>query len=135
MGFYLIIRFIDNLYIHKTVYTQYSVIADLPTLQFTVTHALRLAVVISRILATDLQQSHCQLQIAHEVFFLQPNFFLSIILQLSIPKTRLSSIPLFPSSYPGRLASRNPTLHYLFVLNTPLQSLCTDHAEKNSLYR
>jgi hypothetical protein len=35
--------------------------------------------------------------------------FLAIILQLPIPKTRLNSIPLLPSSYPGRLASRNST--------------------------
>jgi hypothetical protein len=45
-----------------------------------------------------------------EGFFSQPNSFLAIILQLPIPKTRVSSIPLFPSSYPGRLASRNSTL-------------------------
>jgi hypothetical protein len=37
--------------------------------------------------------------------------FFAIILQLPIPKTRLHSIPLLPSSYPGRLESRNSTLH------------------------
>jgi hypothetical protein len=35
-------------------YTQYSAIADLHTLQFTVTHALGFSVFTSRILATDL---------------------------------------------------------------------------------
>jgi hypothetical protein len=45
----------------------------------------------------------------HQVLFSQPNSFLAIMLQLSIPKTRLNSIPLLPSSYPGRLASRNST--------------------------
>jgi hypothetical protein len=34
---------------------------------------------------------------------------LAIFLQLPIPKTQLSSIPLLPSSYPSRLASRNST--------------------------
>jgi hypothetical protein len=38
------------------------------------------------------------------------NSSLTIILQLLIPKTRLSSIPVIPSSYPGRLASRNSTV-------------------------
>jgi hypothetical protein len=47
------------------------------------------------------------LQITHEASFAQPNSFLAIILQLSIPKTLLNSIHLLPSSYPGRLASRN----------------------------
>jgi hypothetical protein len=37
----------------------YSAIADLHTSQFTVTHALRFSVSTSRILATDLPESHC----------------------------------------------------------------------------
>jgi hypothetical protein len=41
--------------IHTTRdYRQYSAIADLHTLQFTVTHAIGFSVFISRILATDL---------------------------------------------------------------------------------
>jgi hypothetical protein len=36
--------------------------------------------------------------------------FVALILRLSIPKTRLHSIPPLPSSYPARLASRNSTL-------------------------
>jgi hypothetical protein len=39
----------------------------------------------------------------------QPNSFLALVLRLPIPKIRLHSIPLLPSSYPGRLASRNAT--------------------------
>jgi hypothetical protein len=35
--------------------------------------------------------------------------FFAIILKLPIPKTRLNSIPLLPSSYPGRLVSRDST--------------------------
>jgi hypothetical protein len=45
--------------IHTTrIYRQYSAISDLHTLQFTVTHALGSSVFTSRILATDLSQSH-----------------------------------------------------------------------------
>jgi hypothetical protein len=43
-------------------YRQYSAIAILHTSQFTVTHALGFSVFISRILATDLSQSHCHLK-------------------------------------------------------------------------
>jgi hypothetical protein len=76
------------------------------TLQFTVTHALRFSVCTIRVLAITVSLS---LQITHEVFFSQPNSFLAIILQLPIPKTQLTSIPLLPSSYPGKLTSRNST--------------------------
>jgi hypothetical protein len=48
-----------TLYIHTVRdYRQYSVIVILHTLQFTVTHSLRYSAFISRILATDLSQSH-----------------------------------------------------------------------------
>jgi hypothetical protein len=51
--------FIDILCIHTTRdYRQYSAIAELRTLQFTVAHALGFSVFISRILATDLSQFH-----------------------------------------------------------------------------
>jgi hypothetical protein len=40
-------------------YRRYSTIADLHTLQFIVTHALGFSVFTSRILATNLSQSHC----------------------------------------------------------------------------
>jgi hypothetical protein len=40
-------------------YRQHSAIADLHTFQFTVTHALGFSVFTSRILETDLSQSHC----------------------------------------------------------------------------
>jgi hypothetical protein len=52
-------------------------------------------------------------------------FLLAIILQLPIPKTWLNSIPLLPSSYPGRLASRNSTqffsteLFFIIALHGP----------------
>jgi hypothetical protein len=38
--------------------------------------------------------------------------FLAFILRLPIPKTRLLTIPLFPSSYPGRMASGSSTHHF-----------------------
>jgi hypothetical protein len=93
-------------------YRQYSAIADLHTLQFTVTHAVVFSVFISRILATDLSQSHCNFKLhmkSSSFHSLIPYF---IIPQLPILRTRLNSIPLLSSSYPGRLASRNSTLHF-----------------------
>jgi hypothetical protein len=57
------------------------------------------------------------LQITHGVFFSQPNSFLAIILQLLIPKTRLSTIP---SSYPHEPASRNSTLHSRLLFSSLL---------------
>jgi hypothetical protein len=96
--------------IHTTRdYRQFSAIADLHNLQFIVTKALGFLVFTSRILATDLSQSHCKLKwhMKSSLHRLIP--FLVIILQLAIPKTRLNSIPLVPSSYPGRVASRKST--------------------------
>jgi hypothetical protein len=40
-------------------YKQYSVIADLHNIQFTVKHAQGFSVFISRILVTELKESHC----------------------------------------------------------------------------
>jgi hypothetical protein len=82
-------------------YRPYSAIADSHTLHLTVTHALWFSVFTSRILATDLWQSHCSFK-SHEVFFSQPNSFLVIILQLPAPKTRVnSSAPKFISRQAG----------------------------------
>jgi hypothetical protein len=54
------IGFINTLYIHTVRnYRKYSAIADLHTFRFTVAHALGFLVFTSRILATDLRQSHC----------------------------------------------------------------------------
>jgi hypothetical protein len=57
-------------------YRQYNAIADLDTLQFTIAHTLNFSVFTSRILATDLPQSHCNF--TYEVFFAPPNSFLAI---------------------------------------------------------
>jgi hypothetical protein len=53
------IGFIDTLYFQLGTTCNHSAMTDLYTLQFTVTHALGFSVFTSRILATDLQQSHC----------------------------------------------------------------------------
>jgi hypothetical protein len=56
MGYGLLYGFIDHLYTVLETTTNYSAIADLHTLQFTVTYTLVFSVFISRILATDLTQ-------------------------------------------------------------------------------
>jgi hypothetical protein len=55
----------------------YSALAALHTLYFTVTHAIVLSIFTSRILTTDLQQSHCHCS-TNEIFFEQSNSFLAI---------------------------------------------------------
>jgi hypothetical protein len=90
-------------------YRQYSPVDILHTFQFTVTHTLGFSVFTSRILVTDLSQSHCHFKSHMESSSQSLVPILAIILQLPIPKTRLNSIP---SSYLGRLASRNSTLHF-----------------------
>jgi hypothetical protein len=89
-------------------YRQYSAITNPYTSQFIVAH--------SRVLSLHLSYPgngfitvQLWLQITHEAFFSQPDSFLSIILQLPVPKTRLNSIPLLQSSYPYRMGSRNST--------------------------
>jgi hypothetical protein len=41
------------------IYKQYSAVAGLHNLQFTATHALGFSIFTSRILVTELKQSHC----------------------------------------------------------------------------
>jgi hypothetical protein len=87
----------------------YSAIAILHTFRFTVAQALGFPVSTNRILATDLSQSHCYFKshVVSSCHSLIP--FLSLVLRLPMPLTRLHSIRLLTSSYPGRLASRNST--------------------------
>jgi hypothetical protein len=83
-------------FIHRTRhYRQYSAIADLHTLRFTVTHALGFSVFTGRILATDFIRVSLSFHITHEVFFAQPSF-LAIILQMPVQKTRINSISSAP---------------------------------------
>jgi hypothetical protein len=53
--------FIDTLYTPLGTAGNYSAVAILYTLQFTVAHALGFSVSTSRILATDFSQSHCHI--------------------------------------------------------------------------
>jgi hypothetical protein len=64
-------------------YKQHNAIADVHTLQFTVTHALGFSVFISRILTTDTDTVSLSLQITHEVLFSQPDSFLAVSSQSS----------------------------------------------------
>jgi hypothetical protein len=58
----------------------HSATADLHTLQFTVTHALGFSVFTSRILATDLQQSHCHFKSHMKASFCRLISFLPFLL-------------------------------------------------------
>jgi hypothetical protein len=84
--------FIVTLYTPLGPTRDYSAIADLHTLQFTVTHThthtLGFSVFTSRFLSTDfntviIYQSHCNCS-THEVFLAQPNSFLAISRQSSL---------------------------------------------------
>jgi hypothetical protein len=127
------IGFIWTLYIHTS--RDYSTIADLHNLQFTVPQALRFSVFTSRIPAMDLSLSHsyfkshmkssfhclipllplfcsCQFQTFDSIKFLCP--------QVHIPAGWRTETRLF-------------TLDYSSILpNTYLQPLCTDHAENTA---
>jgi hypothetical protein len=99
------IGFINTLYIHTTRdYRQYSAIAILHTLQVTVTHSLGFSVLTSRILATDLTQSHCHFT-SHMVSFVPLSSLLAIILQLP---TQFISKLIFPQA-----GISNSTHHFL----------------------
>jgi hypothetical protein len=115
-----------NIYTVLGTIGNYSAIADLHTLQLTVTHSLDFSVFTSRILATDFITVSLSLQITHEVSILQPNSFLAIILQMLIQKTRLSLIPVLQSSYRVRLASRNSTQFYTGATSQSQSYVTTD---------
>jgi hypothetical protein len=72
------IGFIDTVYIHLGITSNYSTLADLQTLQFTVTHALWFSAFTNCKLTTDIITVSQSLQITHEVFFSQPNYLLAI---------------------------------------------------------
>jgi hypothetical protein len=123
------IRFIDTLYIQIGITSNYSAIADLHTLQFTVSHALGFSVFTSRNLATDL----CLTVTSNrtEVFFAPPNSFLDIILQL----------PNQFNSSPPKLISRQDGVSKLESIPIPLNwTLLYNHFARTtqkaqSLYR
>jgi hypothetical protein len=84
-------------YTLTSYYRQYSAIAILHTLQFTVAHALGFSVFPSRILATDLSQTQWHFK-SLEAFFAQSNFFLPLLCNCELN--------IIPSSSPARLESR-----------------------------
>jgi hypothetical protein len=96
----------------------YSDIAILYTLQFTAAHALGFSAFISRILATDLSQSHFSFKLTHEVFLAQSNSFLAIILQLPIPNTWLDY---------SRLLFYTPSAMFLLLLSCRTLLITTLH--------
>jgi hypothetical protein len=77
------------------------------TLQLTLTHAIGFSVFTSRILATDLSQSHCNLMHTGSFLFTALFLYCHYSVNLPTPKARLSSNSLLSISYPGRQASRN----------------------------
>jgi hypothetical protein len=99
MGFGLDDWIYCTLYIHTVWnYRQYSAIAILHTFKFTIPHSLGFSVFTSRILATDLSQSHCNCKSHMKSSLHRIIPFLSLFCNC-----QLNSIP---SSAPGRLASR-----------------------------
>jgi hypothetical protein len=113
-----------TLYIHTIRdYRQYSAIAVLHTFQFTVAHALEFSVFTSRILATDLSQSHWHLNSHIESSFhsVTPFFYHYSAAVISEDSTQFNSS--LPSSYPGRLVSRNSTLHSRLLFSARLRQL------------
>jgi hypothetical protein len=109
-------------------YRQYSAIAILHTFEFTVAHIPGFSVFTSRILATDLSQSHCNFK-SH---LKSCSYSLIPFLPL-FGSYQLNSVP---SSSPDSLESRNSTrlLRLLCSAEHSLITTFTDYAEKNSLY-
>jgi hypothetical protein len=111
--FVWMIRFIDTFYKYTTLdYRQYSSIAVLHTFQFKVTHAIRFSVFTSRILATDLSQSHCHFKSHMKFSFHSPIPFLPLF--CSCQFRRLDSIQFLAGWVPEtRLDSTNILLRIL----------------------
>jgi hypothetical protein len=91
-------------------YRQYSAISELHILQFTVTHAIGSPVFSSRILATDLSQSHCNFK-SHVKSFCHSLITFFPFLQLPIPKTRLSSSRLLSTTVVKSVPSSDCALY------------------------
>jgi hypothetical protein len=105
------------LYIHNSglqVIQCYCCSTHFPVHCYTHTHTLGFSVFTSCLLETDLSvcnfKSHMKSSLHHLILFL------ALIPQLPIPKTRLHSTPLLPSSYAGRLESRPFTSNSTTVL-------------------
>jgi hypothetical protein len=104
------------------------------TLQFTVAHTMGLSLPWSYP-GNGFITDSLKLQITHEAFFSQ-HIFLSLF-----RKCQLNSIPLFTSSYPGRLASRKLTqlfsteIFFITTLHGPRRKHSLSIAGKACLQR
>jgi hypothetical protein len=109
-------------------YRQYSAISILHTFQFTVAHTPGFSVFTSRILATDLSQSHCNFK-SH----MKPSFRSLIPFLPLFGSYQLNSIP---SSSPRSLESRNSTRLLRLLCSAKHVRITTLHGprRKNSLY-
>jgi hypothetical protein len=119
------IRWLDLLYlIHSYVATNYRAIADLHTSQFNVTQALGFSVFTSRILATDLSQSHWNFK-SHIKSSLQSliHFLPFLLSHLGLPSPELDQF---------LTNNRLQTSLLIRLLNTSLWPLFTDHAENTA---
>jgi hypothetical protein len=109
------IGFIDTLYTVLGTRGNYSAIADLHTLQFNVTHALGFSVFISRILATDLSESHCHFKSHMECSFHSLIPFLPFFLNhLRLPSPELDPIH-FQAHIPAGWRRNSTLLDYRSV--------------------
>jgi hypothetical protein len=104
------VGFINTLFTQFGTTGNYGATAELHTLQFSVTHAPGFSFFTSHILVTDLYASlSLQNTLKSSLYCLIHFLTLFCIYQLN-------SIPLLPSSYPGRLANRNSTSFFCPVL-------------------
>jgi hypothetical protein len=114
---------IDTLYRVLGTTGRYGAIADLHTSKFTVTHALGFSVFTSRILATDLSQSHCHFK--SHVKSSSHSLIPFLLLICNCQFRRLDSIQFLCSQAhilaDWRLETRLSTLDYCYILpNTSL---------------
>jgi hypothetical protein len=120
-----------TLYVHTVRdYRQWSSIAILHTFQFTAAHALGFSVLTSRILATDLSQSHCNFHSHMKSSLHSLITFLSFVLShLRLPSPKLNPIPF-------RLLLSIPFYSYYFVPSSDcllFYLIGTDHTEITSI--
>jgi hypothetical protein len=105
-------------------YRQYNAITDRHTLKFTVTHAIGFSVFTSHILTTDFNSLTVT---SNQTFFIPPNSFLTITLQLStlLPKLifRRLQTRLFSAHYFARTRQKTQSLYcWGGVFTVPLHS-------------
>jgi hypothetical protein len=98
----------DWIYWHL-IHTHNSRLQAIQRFRYSTHFALRFTVFTNRILATDLHLSHYHFKSLAKSSLHRLIPFLPLFCNWKF--RRLDSLPLLPSSYSGRLASRNSTLH------------------------